>query len=260
MPAGPNGQQGYGFVFNGAPGGDGSVTPLGGSTAPTDYPAIRNSQPFLISDSGQILGANQPASGVDPGSYYVYSNGQVTALSMAPAGFNNAGQVIGMSFQVAPNGTVSPVVYNLSTGTQQNILSMPGASQTWAVAINGSGQIAGNTFYPNSANPASPAQGGAFFYSNGTMTNIGTLGGASSTVVAINSSGDVIGTSSLSSNLIAHAFLYVDGKMTDLGSLPGYQESSASGINAQGQVVGSVGNPGLTPAGVSRPVSCTAMA
>lgn len=239
MPAGPNWQQGYGFVYNGAPGGDGGVTPLGGSTAPTNYPAVRDSHPYAISDSGQILGSTEFRSGSD----YVYSNGQETTLPMAPAGFNNAGQVMGMSFRVASDGTVSPVVYNLSTGTQQNIPAVPGTFQTLAVAINGSGQVAGNTFYQSSYNPAYPGtQGSGFLYSNGTTTALGTLGGSWTTVNAINSSGAVTGSSALSSNLIGHAFLYANGAMTDLGTLPGYQTSVGNGINAQGQVVGFVGN------------------
>ncbi len=225
-----------------APGGDGSVTPLGGSTALTNYPAVRDSQPLSISDSGQILGAYRMASGLDAGSYYVYSNGQATPLSMAPVGFNNAGQPMGISFQVAPNGSVSPVVYNLSTGTQQSLPQLAGASQTWAAAMNGSGQVAGNSFFGNPANPASAVQGGGFLYSNGTMTNIGTLGGATATVMAMTASGQVIGTSDLTNNLINHAFLYSNGKMTDLGTLQGYKDSFAFGINAQGQVVGSAGS------------------
>jgi probable HAF family extracellular repeat protein len=235
MPPAPNWQQGYGFVYNGAPGGNGSVTPLGGSTSPVDYPAIRNSQPLYINDSGQIIGNNTtPASA---GSYYLYSNGQETALPYAPAMFNNAGQVISGSFTVDSNGNVSPILYNLTTGTQINVPEMPGATQTWAVASNGSGQVAGNTQYPT-------IQGGGFFYSNGTITSLGTLGGTSTTVIAMNSSGQVTGTSSLTGDLIAHAFLYSNGKLNDLGALPGFQTTIATGINDQGQVVGWATNPG----------------
>ena len=250
---GPNWQQGYGFVYNGAPGGNGGVTPLGGSTAATNYPEIRNSQPVLISDSGQIVGAYQIASGIDPGKYYLDANGQVTALPMAPAGFNNAGQVMAMSFQGTSNfGTVWPVVYNLSTGTQESIPAVPGAFQTLPVAINGSGQVAGNTFYQSSYNPDYPgAQGSGFLYSNGTTTPLGTLGGTWTTVNAINANGEVVGSSAVnSSGSIAHAFLYANGHMTDLGTLPGGQNSIAMSINAQGQIVGSeVGGNGSFSAG-----------
>lgn len=152
-----------------------------------------------------------------------------------------------MSFQGTSNyGTVWPVVYNLSTGTQESIPAVPGAFQTLPVAINGSGQVAGNTFSQSSYNPDYPgAQGSGFIYSNGTTTPLGTLGGTWSSVSAINGSGEVIGSSAVnSSGSIVHAFLYANGHMTDLGTLPGTQTSDAMSINNQGQIVGSAGNAG----------------
>lgn len=236
-----NWRQGYGFVYNGSPGGDGGVTPLGGTTAPSGYPAIRDTRPIAISDTGQIL------SSTALGSYYLYSNGHTTHLSMRPAGFNDAGQVIGMSFRVAPDGTVAPVVYNLSTSTHENIPAVPGLFQTFAFAINGSGQVAGNTFSKSSTTPVYGIEGSGFYFSNGTTTSLGTLGGSSSSVGDINRSGEVVGSSALSSDLISHAFLWVNGRMTDLGTLPGYNTSAAQKINDQGEIVGEVLN--LDPSG-----------
>lgn len=166
---------------------------------------------------------------------------------MRPAGFNDAGQVIGMSFRVAPDGTVAPVVYNLSTSTHENIPAVPGLFQTFAFAINGSGQVAGNTFSKSSTTPVYGIEGSGFYFSNGTTTSLGTLGGSSSSVGDINRSGEVVGSSALSSDLISHAFLWVNGRMTDLGTLPGYNTSAAQKINDQGEIVGEVLN--LDPSG-----------
>jgi len=239
MPPGPNWQQGYGFVYNGAPGGNGSVTPLGGSTDPVNYPPIRNTQPLTINNSGQIVGNTQPAPGTNPGGYYLYSNGQVTPLQYPSDAPNQGGYVLGST--TAPNGSQSPVIENVLSHTQQAIGQAPGATSTLGMVINNAGQVAGNTLIAGSSNPASPAQGGGFFYSNGTITNIGTLGGAWTSVWAMNDSGQVVGGSALSATGIAHAFLYSNGKMTDLGTLPGDQNSSAQWINAQGQIVGGSG-------------------
>ena len=97
-----------------------------------------------------------------------------------------------------------------------------------AEAMNDSGQIALNR--PN----------GAFLYSNGTLTALGTLGGSSSYATALNDDGQVVGyswTSGASGTPREHAFLYSDGTISDLGTLGG-DYSYAAGINDSGQVVG----------------------
>jgi probable HAF family extracellular repeat protein len=76
----------------------------------------------------------------------------------------------------------------------------------------------------------------AFLYSNGSMTCLGSLGGANSWATAVNASGQVVGVASTGTT--GHAFLYSHGTMTDLGMLAGSQSSRAQGINSSGQVVG----------------------
>jgi probable HAF family extracellular repeat protein len=75
------------------------------------------------------------------------------------------------------------------------------------------------------------------------ITDLGTLGGSSSDAFGINSRGQVVGRSFISSDLEEHAFLSEDGVMTDLGTLPGLS-SWARAINNHGQVAGhsSMGN------------------
>ncbi len=68
------------------------------------------------------------------------------------------------------------------------------------------------------------------------ITNIGTLGGASSFAYAINSNGQVVGSSQTAGG-DPHAFLFSNGIMSDLGTLGG-STSVAYGINNNGQVVG----------------------
>lgn len=72
---------------------------------------------------------------------------------------------------------------------------------------------------------------------NYSITDLGTLGGASSNATALNDNGQVVGYSSIAGDTVTHAFLYSYGTMTDLGTLGG-SYSSANDINNSGQVVG----------------------
>ena len=73
-----------------------------------------------------------------------------------------------------------------------------------------------------------------------SITDLGTLGGSSSTAEGINNSGQVVGDA-LDAGGNQHAFLYSGGVMTDLGTLGG-SYSQAWGINNNGQVVGDAAN------------------
>jgi probable HAF family extracellular repeat protein len=76
------------------------------------------------------------------------------------------------------------------------------------------------------------------------ITTLGTLGGASSTVVAINEAGDVTGVAETASGE-SHAFLWRRGHMTDLGTLGG-RNSTPRGLNDRGDVIGTSGTAGGT--------------
>ena len=69
-----------------------------------------------------------------------------------------------------------------------------------------------------------------------SLTDVGTLGGGSSSANSVNDLGQATG-SSLTASGADHAFLFSDGKLTDLGTLSG-SSSEAFGINSLGHVVG----------------------
>jgi probable HAF family extracellular repeat protein len=109
-----------------------------------------------------------------------------------------------------------------------------------AYGINSSGQVVGDS------------GDRAFLYTNGTTTDLGTLGGSHSYAYGINDKGQVVGSSTTISGS-QHAFLYSDGTMTDLNSridpASGWTLTRADDINDLGQIVG-YGNKGaflLTP-------------
>ncbi len=140
---------------------------------------------------------------------------------LRPNGINNAGQFTGGS---SPSNHAF-----ISTNGVVTDLGTLGGANSAGVAINNSGQVAGNS---------ATAQGAThgFLYSNGTMTDIGTLGGRSgSQVNGINSTGQIVGTSY--SGVDQRAFVYSGGVMTDLGTLGG-ATSHALGINNAGTIIG----------------------
>lgn len=123
----------------------------------------------------------------------------------------------------APLAAVADPVYSVT------VLGTIGNQPSIADAINNAGQVAGTVF------PLGGAGTNAVLYSNGSVIDLGSLGGPINESRGINSAGDVVGQSSDSRGF--RAFMYSGGKMHDLGSLGG-ANSTAMGINDQGQVVG----------------------
>jgi probable HAF family extracellular repeat protein len=70
-----------------------------------------------------------------------------------------------------------------------------------------------------------------------SLSDLGTLGGATSEAAGLNTLGDVVGWAATAEGRI-HAFLYRNGQMLDLGTLPGGSESFATAISDDGVVVG----------------------
>jgi probable HAF family extracellular repeat protein len=138
---------------------------------------------------------------------------------------------------------------------------------TGANSINNHGQVTGYS-YLDSSSTSSICH--AFFYSSGTLTDLGTdgsyawdinddgqvvgsigdkaflyenkqislLGGISSNASAINDKGQIVGWSYNTTAMNTHAVLFHDGTFTDLGTLDGL-DSYARDINSHGQIVGS---------------------
>jgi probable HAF family extracellular repeat protein len=96
-------------------------------------------------------------------------------------------------------------------------------------ALNNNGQAVGASYGTNGLQRP-------FLYSNGSLTELGSLGGAEGAALGINNSGQVVGWSD-TSNGVQHAFLYGAGTLQDLGTLGG-SNSYAYAISDAGQIVG----------------------
>jgi probable HAF family extracellular repeat protein len=147
-----------------------------------------------------------------------------------PKGINRKGLAVGESVNRS-NGVYSAVLW--TNGEPLDLGTLSGGKDSWAIAINASGEVAG-------ISSISVGQE-AFLWTKATgMQGLGSLaGGGDSEAFAINRFGQVAGKSDCGSNC-EHAVLWskAKGSMLDLGLLPGANSSFADGINNAGQVVG----------------------
>jgi len=161
---------------------------------------------------------------------------------------NNRGEVVGFAETAAPDPVCpAPQVLQFKPaiwekGEIQELPTFPGDSDGVAFGINDRGHAVGASgscaaFDPEIGAPLQPLH--ALLWQNGTVTDLGNLGGTMNNVAFIlNNQGQVVGTSGVPDLGRSHAFLWQDGVMTDLGTLPGDLDSGAVGINNRGQVVG----------------------
>src|SRR5262245_37357887 len=171
-----------------------------------------------------------------------------------------------------PAVTTAAVPASAATNTYTiTDLGSLGGGVTDATAINASGQVTGFSYLskqgaspcpnPFSGPHCSPFH--AFLWTNGKMTDLGTLsGGLISAGAAINASGQVVGTATdRSENGVAA--LWTGRKITPLPGLDG----TAVGINDSGQIVGGAGGAFVVSGSTqtflpppANPESCSAVA
>src|SRR6266511_4090363 len=133
------------------------------------------------------------------------------------------------SVEPAQRATGAPQ-FSFVTDVTVTDLGTLGGGYSYAVAVNNSGQVAGNS-------ATASGDHHPFVWQKGTMTDLGALTGCCSNAVAVNGLGQVVGNGSTTGSLDPHAFLWQSGTMTDLGTLGGCC-SQAVAVNGIGQVVG----------------------
>jgi probable HAF family extracellular repeat protein len=168
----------------------------------------------------------------------IFENGGVTDLGVeggAGSAINDHRQVVGTF------GTYTGFLWDNGVVTQINDA---GGGASTANDINNAGQIVGAVTTPEMGNLGPIWR--AYVWQNGVMTNLGALPGhipgADTGASAINSLGQIVGTSSFTDEEVyttdARPFLYDGGTMTAI-PVPS-SESYAGDINDLGHVVGSM--------------------
>ena len=225
-------------------------------------PATQNcSSAAWMSDNGNIAGASEngavdPVLNVSETRAVLWSKGQLLNLGTFGGStsfgnsVNNAGQVTGMSLNTVPdaysiygyfffgsNGSTQGRAFLWDKGKMKDLGSI-GGGNAWGIVINDAGEVAGNAYTNDTPNGTTGVPTlDPFFWKNGKMTDLGSLGGTFSLVNDMNNKGQVVGISNLAGDQIFHAFLGEKGKLTDLGTFGG-STSEARWINESGEVVG----------------------
>jgi len=127
--------------------------------------------------------------------------------------------------------TMASLLGSAQTYTVTDLGTLPSDNYSLARSINASSQITGA-----SGTDSTPSSN-VFLYSNGTMTNLGTLGGKTGIGNGVNANHQVAGYSTNAAGTY-RAFLSNGETLTDIGDLGGGQ-AVAYALNDHGQVVGS---------------------
>lgn len=181
-------------------------------TEPTDSTATS------INSIGQVVGYSPGVAA----SAFLWQGGQLSNLGRffdSVSVINDAGHVLGKE-------ACTPKIYK---NGQATVLSGLGCAQP--LDMNNQDQVVGE-YNPASFNGSSRA----FLWSNGQVTNLGTLpGGRQSWAFGINNKGQVVGLSD-DANLQTQGFIWQNGTMTQLPSLG--PVTVAQDLNEAGQIVG----------------------
>jgi probable HAF family extracellular repeat protein len=195
------------------------VSMPGGSHQNLQSPGASDSYAFGINGENVIVGVSY-INGQPHGT--IWSGSTVTDLGAGvfATAINASGTIVGS------NGHA----FKMVNGTYQDLGTLPGGSWSAAYGVNDSGTAVG---YGDLASGLFRAM---VWNPNGSVTQLGTLGGANSYATAVNNGGEVIGHAGTASGY-EHAFLEMGGVMQDLGTLDGGC-SYAYGINDSGSIVG----------------------
>jgi probable HAF family extracellular repeat protein len=222
---------------------------------------------IYVNDAGQVIGFSTINTNPDPVGFFgfpthtfIWQNGE--KLDIGTLGGANAFPGASCSNQpedLVVGGSNTTTTVNPTTGLpdadpflwqkgKMMDLGTLGGTNGFAQCANHRHQVIGMSSL--AANPVacdfpvfnSPGPGcHAFFWEDGVIKDLGTLGGDNSEAIWLNEHGDVVGSADLAGptgNQAHDAVLWRHGMIHDLGTIPGDPCSRGRGLNSRGQVVG----------------------
>jgi probable HAF family extracellular repeat protein len=193
-------------------------------------PGVNNSFAFWINSRGWVAGLSEngvldPLTGFPETAAVLWKDGNIISLgtlggnASAPNAVNNRGQVVGGALNTIPDPFSATFVNSFIFETS------------------------GFFFFPVAT------EAHAFLWQEGTMQDLGTLGGPNSVAWFVNERGQVAGQSTINSVPnsttgvpTVDPFFWDDGKMVDVGNLGG-TFSFVAGLNNRGQMTGTMNLP-----------------
>jgi probable HAF family extracellular repeat protein len=225
-------------------------------------PGGNNSEAVSISANGLIAGLSEnglvdPLLGFLEVNAVLWKDGEIINLGTLEGGHesaafsvNSRGQVVGAFFNSIPDAFefgFQEKAFLWQNGVMEDLGTLGGPNARGDY-INERGQVAGHSDVTVATNLNTGLRTNhAFIWENGTMLDLGTLGGTLSGEAALNNRGQVAGGSNLPGDVgcpdscLTHPFLWHHGQLTDLGTLGG-DSATAFWLNDAGEVVG----PSLT--------------
>lgn len=216
--------------------------------------AIAALPPYVVTDLGTIAG---PEIQTEPGSvaWSIAADGTIVGLSVDSGleknlrGFRRGASgmmealapmfddVHSIAYAVSPTGDAVGVSYSLGA-LGEHAVRWPLAGGSVLLGdflprdVNAGGDVVGNKPVADQ-----PGVAHAVRWSNGSLLDLGTLGGPHSAAMAINDNGWIVGESLPATGVNTRGFLWKSGTMTALPTLGGAR-SHAKDINNVGVVVG----------------------
>jgi probable HAF family extracellular repeat protein len=243
---------------------NGSLTDLGALPGDSNC-----SEPFSLNSHGDSVGVSEngefdPQTGVNQARAVRWKDGEIEDLGSfggnqnAALFINNRGQIVGNSLNTIPDpfSFFDFFFFGSQQGTQtraflwehgqmQDLGTLGTGNDASAGFINERGQVVGFSYTNSTPNPTTGLPTvDPFFWENGNMTDLGTLGGTFGMPNALNNHGQVVGFSNLPGDQSSDPFLWDNGKLIDLNTTTiGGNPLGAFEINDAGEIIGAAAFP-----------------